>query len=65
MLCVTIPLILDFKLVDAPAGLTQEKDNTRFLHLPPAVLALIFIARKFQPSLSLVDHEVEFCTLTI
>ena len=25
------------------------------------VLALIFLARRIQPSLSLVDREVEFC----
>ena len=32
-------------------------------HLPLAVLALIFIARRIQPFLSHVDREVEFlCT---
>ena len=31
---------------------------------PPAVLAFIFIVRRVQPSLSLVDNEVEFCLLT-
>ena len=46
--------------MDAPAGVTQEEGHTGFLHLPPAVLALIFIARTVQPSLSLVDYEVEF-----
>ena len=46
-----------------PAGVTQEASRTRFLHLPSAVLALIFIARRIQPSLSLVDHEAEYlCT---
>ena len=34
--------------------------HTRFLHLPSAVLALIFIAGRIQPSLSLFDREVEF-----
>ena len=34
------------------------------LHLPSAVLALIFIARSILPSVSLVDHEVEFCVPT-
>ena len=33
---------------------------TRFLHLPSAVLPLIFISRRIQPSLSLVDRGVEF-----
>ena len=63
--CVVIPFILDVRVVDAPAGITQEKGHTGFLHLPSAVLALIFIARRIQPSLSLVDREVEFCVLTI
>ena len=30
-----------------------------------AVRALIFLARRIQPFLSLVDREVEFCVLTI
>ena len=47
--------------MDAPAGVTQEEGHTGFLHLPSAVLALIFIARRIQPSISLVDREVEFC----
>ena len=42
----------------------QEEDHRGFLHLPSAVLALTFLARKIQPFLSLVDHEVEFCVLT-
>ena len=40
--CVVIPSILDVRLVDAPAGVTQEEGHTGFLHLPFAVLALIF-----------------------
>ena len=55
--CVVIPFILDVRLVDAPAGVTREEGYTEFLHLPSAVLALIFIARKIQSSLSLVDRE--------
>ena len=62
--CVVIPFILDVRLVDAPVGITQEEDHTRFLHLPSAVLALLFLARRLQPSLSLVDREVEFCVPT-
>ena len=38
--------------------------HTGFLHLTFAVLALIFIARRIQPSLSLVHREVEFCVPT-
>ena len=61
--CVVIPFILDVRLVDVPAGVTQEKGHTGFLHFPSAVLALIFLARRIQPSLSLVDREVDFlCT---
>ena len=50
--------------MDVPAGVTQEKGNTGFsIHLLSAVLALIFLARRIQPFLSLVDREVEFCVL--
>ena len=62
--CVVIPFILDVKLVDAPAGFTQEEDHTGFFHLPSAVLALIFIVRRIQPFFSLVDRGVEFCVPT-
>ena len=52
--------------MDVPAGVTQEEGNTGFsIHLPSAVLALIFLARRIQPFSSLVDREVEFCVLTI
>ena len=51
--------------MDVPAGATQEEGHTGFLHLPSAVLALIFLARRIQPFLSLVDREVDFCVLTI
>ena len=64
--CVVIPFILDVRLVNVPAGVTQEEGHTGFLiHLPSAVLALIFLARRIQSFLSLVDREVEFCVLTI
>ena len=47
-----------------PAGVTQEEGHTGFLiHLPSAVLALIFLARRIQPFFSFVDREVDFlCT---
>ena len=62
--CVFFPFILDFN--GLPAGVTQEEGNTGFsIHLLSAVLALIFLARRIQPFLSLVDREVEFCVLTI
>ena len=61
--CVVIPFILDVRLVDVPAGVIQEEGHTGFIHLSFAVLALIFLARRIQPFLSLVDREVEFCVL--
>ena len=53
-----IPFILDVRLVDAPAGVTQEEGHTDFLQLPSGVLALVILAKSIQPSLSLVDREV-------
>ena len=64
-MCVFFPFILDIKL-DVPAGVTQEEGHTGFfIHLLSAVRALIFLTRRIQPFLSLVDREVEFCVLTI
>ena len=53
--------------LDVPAGVTQEEGHTGFLiHLLSAVRALIFLARRIRPFLSLVDREVELlCVLTI
>ena len=52
--------------LDVPAGVTQEEGYTGFpIHLLSAVRALVFLARRIQPFLSLVDREVEFCVLTI
>ena len=62
MCCVVIRFILDVRLVDVPAGVTQEEGHTGFLHRPSVVLALLFLARRIQPFLSLVDREVELCT---
>ena len=58
--CFVLPFFLEVRLVDVPAGVTQEDGRTGLLHLPSAVLALIFLARRIQPFLSLVDREVEF-----
>ena len=58
--CVIIRLILDVRLVDVPTGVTQDFSST-FLH---RVLAFIFLARRIEPFLSLVDRVVEFCVLT-
>ena len=62
--CVVILFILDVRLVDVPAGVTQEEVHTGFLHIPFAVLAFILLARRIQPFFSLVNREVEFCVLT-
>ena len=52
--------------LDVLAGVTQEEGHVGFLiHLRSAVRALIFLARRIQPFLSLVDREVEFRVLTI
>ena len=53
-------------LLDVTAGVTQEEGHTGFfIHLPSAVLAFIFLARRIQPFLSPVDPEVELCVLLI
>ena len=60
--CVCVfPFILDIKFI----GRTSRGDTGFFIHLPSVVRALIFIAKRIQPFLSLVDCEVEFCVLTI
>ena len=55
--------MLDVRLVDAPAGIMQMEGYTGFPHLPSAVITLIFMERRIQSSLSLVDCEVKFCVL--
>ena len=62
--CHPVKIVLDVRLVDAPAGVTQEEGHTGSLHLPSAVLAVIVTTRKIQPSLSLVDRKVGFCVPT-
>ena len=63
-MCVFFPFILDIN--GRTSRVTQEEGHTGFLiHLLSAVHALIFLARRIQPFLSLVDREVEFCVLTI
>ena len=62
---VFFPFIWTSSSLDVPAGVTKEEGHTGFLiHLPSAVRAFIFLARRIQPFLSLVDREVEFCVLT-
>ena len=59
--CVLLPFILDIKFV----GRTSRGHTGLLIHLLSAVRALIFLARRIQPFLSLVDRAVEFCVLTI
>ena len=62
--CVSSHLFWTSSSVDVPAG--EEGHTTGFLiHLPTAVRASIFLARRIQPFLSFLDREVEFCVLTI
>ena len=59
--CVFFPFILDVKFVRR-----TSRGHTGFLiNLFSTVRALIFLARRIQPFLSLADREVEFCVLTI
>ena len=69
-LCLSLSLVCVFSshlfwtssILDVPAGVTQEESHTGFIiHLTSAVRALLFLARRIQPFLSLVDREVEFC----
>ena len=49
-----------------PGSHRQEEGHTGFLiHLPSAVHAFIFLARRIRPFHSLVDREDEFCVLPI
>ena len=50
--CVDILFIQDVRFVDVSVGVTQEEGHTEFLHLPSAVLNLVFLARRIQPFLS-------------
>ena len=59
--CVFFQIVLDIKFV----GRTSRGHTGFLTHLPSAVRALIFLARRIQPFLFLVDREVEFCVLTI
>ena len=64
--CVFFPFILEFKFVGRISRVTQEEGHTEFfIHLLSAVRVLIFLARRIQPFLSLVDREDEFCILTV
>ena len=65
-MCVSSHSLWTSSSLDVPAGVTQEEGHTGLflIHLS-AVRALIFLATRIQPFLSLDDREVEFCVLTI
>ena len=66
LLRVFFSFVLDVRLVDVPAGVTQEEVHKGFfIHLPSAVLAIIFLASRIQLFISLVDREVEFIVLLL
>ena len=56
---------MDVRLWTYQPGSHRRKVTQGFLDLLPAVSAFIFLARKIQPFLSLVEREVGFCVLTI
>ena len=61
--CVFFPFILDIKFVGRTSRGHTEEGRTGFLiHLLSAARALLFLARRIQPFLSLVDREVELGT---
>ena len=64
-MCVCFLAIHSGHQVDVPAaGVTQKEGRTGFfIHLLSAVRASVFLARRIQPFLSLVDREVAFCVL--
>ena len=57
--CDFFPFILDIN------GRTSRGHTGFFIHLLSAVRAFIFLARRIQLFLSLVDREVEYCVLAI
>ena len=64
--CVFFPFILDIKFVGRTRRGHKGGRSHRISHPPSsAVHASIFLARRIQSVLSLVDRHVEFCVLTI
>ena len=62
--CVFFPSILDMKFVGRTSrGHTGGRSHIFLIRLLSAVRALIFLARRIQQFLFLVDREVEFCVL--
>ena len=65
--CVFFPFILDIKFVGRTSRGHTGGRSHRISHppFPSAVRALIFLATRIQPFLSLVDRELEFCVLVL
>ena len=58
-MCIAISRTPAVRFVDAPDEVIYEHGHTGFLHFHSAVIALIFLARRIPPFLSLVDCGVE------
>ena len=63
--CAFFPFILDVKFVGCTSRGHTGGRSHRISHPPSVVHAFIFLARRIQRFLSLVDRDVEFCLLTI
>ena len=61
-MCVAIPFILDVRLVDVPAEVTQEKGHTGFIQFYSVVLAEIFSRKGFSRSIPSLTVKSNFWT---
>ena len=64
-MCVVIPFILDVRLVDEPAGVTQEEGRTGFLDLPsrrclPSFSSREGFSRSFPSSTVTSNFEIRY-----
>ena len=66
VVCVVIPFILNVRLVDVSAGVTQEEGHPGFIIPRSFRGACLNFSREKDSAVpfSLVDREVEFCVLT-
>ena len=65
LMCVCVCVFSSHSFWTKFVGRTSRGHTGFLIHLLSAVRALIFLARRIKPFLSLVDREVEFCVLTI
>ena len=62
--CVFFPFIIDVKFVGCISRGHTGGRSHRISHPPSAVHAFIFLAKRIQPFISLVDREVDFFLCT-